>query len=166
MLPEWLRAECGRCAALCCVAPAFDAVQGFGFDKPAHHACRHLRQDNRCDIHGDLHALGFPGCAVYDCHGAGQWVTEQLNGGHSWRLETDGGERMFAQFMRLRPLFELAMLLTLAIQRGGHSEALDRAMRSMLAELESVRDAEAAGHPVFNAMPWRERVFVLLRQLA
>jgi hypothetical protein len=41
-LPSALRADCSRCAGLCCVVPAFFSVQGFAFDKPAHSTCRYL----------------------------------------------------------------------------------------------------------------------------
>jgi hypothetical protein len=70
-----LRADCAKCCGLCCVAPAFDADQGFGFDKPAHTACRNLDADHRCAIHAALRARGFPACATFDCYGAGQWLT-------------------------------------------------------------------------------------------
>ena len=36
-----LRADCARCAGLCCVAPAFAASADFAIDKPAGHACPH-----------------------------------------------------------------------------------------------------------------------------
>lgn len=166
VLPAELRADCSRCAALCCVAPSFDAVQGFGFDKPAHSACPHLQADHRCGIHAELRPRGFPGCAVYDCHGAGQWVTQQLFAGRPWPLQPDGGRQQFEQFMRVRPLFELLMLLTLALQRPGHDAALDEALRALREELQGVREEELNGRPLFNAMPWRERVFALLRRLA
>ncbi len=34
-----LRADCGRCAGLCCVAPAFTASADFAIDKPAGQPC-------------------------------------------------------------------------------------------------------------------------------
>ena len=43
-----LRADCSRCAGLCCVAPPFAASADFAFDKPAGQPCRHLRADFRC----------------------------------------------------------------------------------------------------------------------
>ena len=49
-----LRADCTRCAGLCCVAPAFAASADFAIDKPAGHACPNLRDDDRCGIHAQL----------------------------------------------------------------------------------------------------------------
>ncbi|HZC25622.1 MAG TPA: GAF domain-containing SpoIIE family protein phosphatase, partial [Actinopolymorphaceae bacterium] len=44
-----LRADCSRCAGLCCVAPSFSASADFAIDKAAGRACPHLRTDFRCD---------------------------------------------------------------------------------------------------------------------
>ena len=40
-----LRADCSRCEALCCVAPAFAASADFAIDKPAGVPCPRLRDD-------------------------------------------------------------------------------------------------------------------------
>jgi hypothetical protein len=84
-LPASLRADCSRCAGLCCVVPAFYSVQGFAFDKPAYSACKYLTLENRCAIHTGLAARGFSGCVAFDCYGAGQRVTQELFNGMSWR---------------------------------------------------------------------------------
>ena len=66
MLPgAWqdLRADCGRCAALCCVAPAFTVSADFAVSKPAGRPCPHLLGDFRCGIHAGLRDRGFPGQA-------------------------------------------------------------------------------------------------------
>lgn len=165
-LPTELRADCSRCAALCCVAPSFDAVQGFGFGRarpqrlPASASRPSLRHPCRTA------PAGIPRLRGLRRHGAGQWVTQQFFADQPWRLQPDGGRQQFEQFMRVRPLFELLMLLTLALQRPGHDAALDEALRALREELEQVQDEELNGHPLFNAMPWRERVFALLRRLA
>ncbi len=118
-----LRADCARCCGLCCVAPAFDADQGFGFDKPAHTACPNLRTDHRCAIHATLPAAGFPACAAFDCFGAGQWVTQQLFAGRSWRTSPDIAEEMFRLYLKYRALHELMALLDMAIRRVPQTEA-------------------------------------------
>ena len=71
-----LRADCGRCAGLCCVAPAFVASADFAIDKPAGRPCPKLSSDFSCSIHDSLREHGFPGCAVFDCFGAGQQVVQ------------------------------------------------------------------------------------------
>lgn len=149
-LPPHLQADCSRCAALCCQAPPFDALQGFGFDKPAHCACPHLQADHRCGIHAELRERGFPGCVAYDCHGAGPWVTE-----HFGHLPPPA---LWDEFLRLRPLHELLMLLTLAERRSA-------TVAPLRAELEAVQAAEAAGARGFQSPPWRARVQAALRAL-
>lgn len=73
-----LRADCTRCAALCCVVPAFARSADFAIDKPAETACVNLAADDRCGIHPVLRRRGFAGCTVYDCFGAGQHVTQHV----------------------------------------------------------------------------------------
>jgi len=80
-----LRADCERCFALCCVAPAFSVSADFAINKPAGQACPHLQPDFRCGIHTGLREQGFRGCTVYDCFGAGQKVSQVTFGGRDWR---------------------------------------------------------------------------------
>lgn len=110
-----LRADCGRCAGLCCVAPALAASADFAIDKPAGQPCHYLRPDFRCGIHDRLRSEGFPGCAVYDCFGAGQRVVQVTFGGRSWRGDPELAGRMFAAFAVLRQLHELLWHLAEAL---------------------------------------------------
>jgi hypothetical protein len=115
------------------VAPPFDAEQGFGYDKPAGSACRHLLPDHRCAIHAQLRAQGFPACASFDCYGAGQRVTQQLFGGRSWRESPELAARMFSAYARLRALHELRAMTELAMgHAGGHGKP---ALQELLARL-------------------------------
>ena len=112
--PE-LRADCARCFGLCCVAPAFAVSAEFAINKPAGQACPNLRPDFRCGIHRDLRARGFPGCAVYDCFGAGQQVAQVTFGGRDWRQAPDTARQMFDVFAVMRQLHELLWHLTEAV---------------------------------------------------
>jgi hypothetical protein len=134
-----LRADCTRCCGLCCVAPAFDADQGFGFDKPAHTPCRNLGGNHRCTIHDELRVRGFPACATFDCYGAGQWVTQQLFAGESWQTSPEIAARMFRLYPRYRVLHELMALLELAMRRvpPAHVVPLEQCLR----EIEAVCQA-------------------------
>lgn len=123
VLPPKLRADCGNCRALCCVGPAFDAEQGFAFDKPANVPCPNLRADFRCAVHDHLRPRGFPSCASFDCYGAGQRVT-RLFGGSSWRDSPDVALRMFNAYSRYRSLHHLMALLTLAIENVPSGDAV------------------------------------------
>ena len=110
-----LRADCGRCQGLCCVAPAFAASADFAFDKAAGVACRHLGPDSRCGIHDRLRRAGMPGCVAYDCFGAGQHVIQVTMSGSDWRESPGVAERMFDVFTVMRQLHELAWYLVEAL---------------------------------------------------
>ena len=102
-----LRADCARCAALCCVVPAFSRSSDFAIDKPAGHPCPNLQRDFRCGIHDDLRPLGFPGCTVYDCLGAGQHVVQVVFAGRTWRDDQDVADLVGDVFPVVRALHEL-----------------------------------------------------------
>ena len=106
-----LRADCSRCVGLCCVAPAFAASADFALDKPAGEPCPHLGADARCGIHADLRGRGFPGCAVFDCFGAGQHVVQLTFAGGDWRASPATAAAMFAVFPVVRQLKELLWYL-------------------------------------------------------
>jgi uncharacterized protein YjbI with pentapeptide repeats len=110
-----LRADCGRCFGLCCVAPAFSASADFAIDKSAGHPCPHLRPDFRCGIHSDLRGHGFRGCAVYDCFGAGQQVSQVTFGGRDWRRDPRAATEMYEAFAIMRQLHELLWYLAAAL---------------------------------------------------
>jgi len=110
-----LRADCARCAGLCCVAPAFAASADFALDKPAGTACPHLQGDSRCGIHADLRERGFPGCTVFDCFGAGQQTVQVTFGGRDWRGSAELATSVFAAFGVQRQLHELLWYLTEAL---------------------------------------------------
>lgn len=119
-----LRADCSKCCALCCVAPSFDAAQGFGFNKAAHVPCANLRGDFQCAIHDDLDRHGFPACAGFDCHGAGQRVTQHLFGGKSWKTSPEIASSMFEAYHRYRALHELMVLLETAVAQVARPDAI------------------------------------------
>ncbi|MBX3622698.1 MAG: hypothetical protein KF891_22240 [Rhizobacter sp.] len=111
VLPPHLRADCAACVGLCCVVPPFDAVQGFGFDKPAHTPCPHLAADFRCSIHAELVDRGFRGCTVFDCHGAGQRVSQRLFPGRDWTDSPQTARQMYDAYSVMRSLHELMAML-------------------------------------------------------
>ncbi len=106
-----LRADCSACAGLCCVLPAFSASADFAVDKPAGRPCVHITGLDvgaaRCGVHADLRARGFPGCAVFDCFGAGQRLVEVAGVG---RPAADPG--VAAAFPVLRQVHELLWYLS------------------------------------------------------
>ncbi|MFI2752405.1 pentapeptide repeat-containing protein [Cellulomonas sp. P22] len=137
-LPQ-LRADCARCAGLCCVALAFTRSADFAIDKAAGEPCTHLEGDLRCDIHAHLRERGFRGCTVFDCFGAGQRVT-QASGGRDWRDDPETGRSMFAVFSVVRQLHELLWYLTQA-----RNLALPPELRTEVEHAIEVTDRHAQG---------------------
>jgi len=130
-----LRADCERCVGLCCVVPAFSVSADFAISKEAGEACPNLRAEFRCAIHTRLRQEGFPGCAVYDCFGAGQRVTQVTFGGRDWRRNPHTAAQMFEVFTVMRQLHELAWYLTEALTLEG-ARPLHRELRLALDETE------------------------------
>jgi uncharacterized protein YjbI with pentapeptide repeats len=149
-----LRADCASCFGLCCVALPFAASADFAIDKDAGRPCPHLRPDFRCGIHHDLRERGFPGCAAYDCFGAGQRVSQVTFGKPDWRRRpADGARQMFEVFPIMRRLHELlwylAEALTLRPARPLHPalrRVLDRTERLTASPPESLVELDLTAH--------------------
>ncbi|MBM4793525.1 pentapeptide repeat-containing protein [Streptomyces sioyaensis] len=110
-----LRADCGSCFGLCCVALPFAASADFAIDKDAGRPCPNLRTDFRCGVHSQLRQRGFTGCTVFDCFGAGQKVSQVTFGGQDWRSAPGTARQMFDVFPVMRQLHELLWYLTEAL---------------------------------------------------
>jgi uncharacterized protein YjbI with pentapeptide repeats len=134
-----LRADCSRCFGLCCVALPFGASADFAIDKAAGEPCPHLEADHRCGIHDRLRDVGFRGCGVFDCFGAGQKVSQETFGGRSWRDDPGIARQMFEVFPVMRQLHEVLWYLVEALSLPGAS--------TVRADLERLRgDVEDATH--------------------
>ncbi|WP_412752804.1 pentapeptide repeat-containing protein [Krasilnikovia sp. M28-CT-15] len=158
-----LRADCARCAGLCCVAPAFAKSSDFAIDKPAGRPCPNLRGDFRCGIHDHLRERGFGGCVVFDCFGAGQQVTQVTFGGRDWRAQPELAGPMFAALPVMRQLHELLWLLTEAMRLPGTARQHDR-LRDALAETRRLTELSADELPTLDVDAHRRRVNPLLQR--
>ena len=99
-----LRALLRRCAACCCRS---GASSGFGEDKAGRGGLPPPRPPTTTA--GSTTALrerGWSGCAVFDCFGAGQHVSQVTYGGTSWREQDHLGE-MAAVLSVMRQLHEM-----------------------------------------------------------
>lgn len=168
-LRRGLRADCSACTGLCCVAPAFTESADFAIDKPAGTPCPNLGGDSSCGIHDRLRPSGFPGCATFDCFGAGQQTVQVTHGGGDWRESPEVAASMFTSFTIQRQLHELlwhlAEALTLAptddlleAVEGARSRvtALSALPPDELARVDAARERYAVG-------PLLERVSLLAR---
>ncbi|MEU7319023.1 pentapeptide repeat-containing protein [Streptomyces griseoviridis] len=161
-MTEALRADCGRCFGLCCVALPFTASADFAVDKKAGTPCPNLGGDHRCGIHARLRQEGFTGCTVYDCFGAGQQVSQVVFGGRDWRTgPPERARQMFDVFPVVRQLHELLRYLTealaLAPARPLHAE-----LRALLTETEGLTGRPPEELLALDVAAHRQRVNVLL----
>jgi uncharacterized protein YjbI with pentapeptide repeats len=156
-----LHADCGRCAGLCCVVPAFTVSADFAISKAAGQPCPNLQPDFRCGIHDRLRPQGFPGCAAYDCFGAGQQVTQVTFGGRDWHRDPGIAAPMFAAFTIMRQLHELLWYLSeaLALQpaRPVHAE-----LRRAQAETERLTGNGTAALTELDMNARRQEINALL----
>ena len=148
-----LHADCGRCVGLCCVAPAFAVSADFAIDKPAGRPCPNLGAGHRCAIHSELRVRGFPGCAAFDCFGAGQKIARVTFAGRDWREGPDTARRMFAAFAAMLRLHQALWYLTEALElphavslRGPLRDALDRTERLTMEQAENLERADVDAH--------------------
>jgi hypothetical protein len=110
-----LRADCGECFGLCCVALYFSASEGFPTDKEPGQACPNLQPDFRCCVHESLKQRGLKGCLAFDCFGAGQQVAQVSFGGRDWRKVPESATQMFEVFLIMRQFHEMLWYLTEAL---------------------------------------------------
>ena len=158
-----LRADCARCAGLCCVLPEFAASADFAISKPAGQPCPHLQPDARCRIHAGLRERGFGGCAAFDCFGAGQQITQVTFAGRDWRQDPAVLPSMAAVFPVMRQLRELLWYLTeaLALPAAQSLQAELAAACERTGQLTRASAGELAG---FDTGAWRQQAGALLAQ--
>jgi uncharacterized protein YjbI with pentapeptide repeats len=159
-----LRADCTRCFALCCVAPAFSRSAEFAIDKPAGVPCPNLADDHRCSIHARLRAEGFAGCTAYDCFGAGQRLAQVTFGGRDWRTHQAVAAPMMSALPILRGLHELLWYLDESLALPS-SAPLAGELSSMTEEVEGAAAAPAEAILGVDVASLRTRTSPLLREV-
>ncbi|ATP39538.1 hypothetical protein CSE16_05435 [Solibacillus sp. R5-41] len=106
-----LRADCGNCFGLCCVALPYAKSADFAFNKDSGTPCKNLNTDYRCSIHQNLRNKGFRGCTVYECFGAGQKVSQRTYKQNSWINNPSTASEMFNVFPIMQQLHEMLYYL-------------------------------------------------------
>ncbi|MFF7339921.1 pentapeptide repeat-containing protein [Streptomyces sp. NPDC008163] len=160
-----LRADCGSCFALCCVALTLTRSADFAVDKASGTPCRNLRDDFRCGIHSRLRTEGFPGCTVYDCFGAGQKVSVEIFGGRDWRAAPETKQQMFEVFPVVRQLHELLWYLTEAAGLAP-ARSLRGEIRRTLEATEALTRLDATALSELDVAAHRGEVAVLLGRVS
>jgi uncharacterized protein YjbI with pentapeptide repeats len=111
-----LSADCENCFGLCCVALPYAKSADFAFDKDGGTPCQNLQSNYRCGIHNKLRNKGFRGCAVYECFGAGQKVSQVTYAGKDWRDNPELAKEMFIVFPIMQQLHEMLCYLNEALR--------------------------------------------------
>lgn len=162
---HYLKAECENCFGLCCAALPFSASVDFAMDKAAGQPCHNLQSDFRCGVHTDLRTLGFRGCTVYDCFGAGQKLSQVTYTGEDWRTNPKAAKQMFEVFPAMWHLHELLWYLNeslnLEVTHTFHVElqaALDETEQLTLLNPESLLKVNVDAH--------RAKINLLLLQVS
>lgn len=161
--PARLHADCGRCFGLCCVVPGFSASADFAIDKPAGQPCPNLGPDFSCGIHQHLRPQGFRGCAVYDCFGAGQWVSQVTFAGRDWRQDPHTARQMSGVFAAMRQLHELLWYLSQALA-AQHTRPLHSELQFALTATERLTHSPAEVLVKLDMQAYRSEVTPLLRR--
>jgi hypothetical protein len=152
-----LRADCDNCFALCCTAFGFQRSADFPIDKPAGTPCRNLADDFSCTIHQTLRPRGFRGCTVFDCSGAGQYVSQTLYDGVSWRDDPGSRAEMFRVFPIVRRLHEMLGHLAEAHDRAVTPDSADDAAL-LVQEIRRSLDAGRQAVLALDVEPLHARV--------
>lgn len=108
---EMFKANCAKCAGLCCVALYCAKKDGFPKDKEAGIPCMYLQDNFTCEIHTDLENKQMKGCIGYDCFGAGQHVTQSIYSGKTWKETSMQAQEMFAVFSVVCQLYQIRFYL-------------------------------------------------------
>ncbi|NOU66027.1 pentapeptide repeat-containing protein [Paenibacillus sp. LMG 31461] len=158
-----MQGDCENCFGLCCVALPYAASTDFANDKDAGQPCTNLQTDFRCGVHTQLRQIGFRGCTVYDCFGAGQKVSQITFGGQDWRKEPDTAKQMFEVFPLMRQLHELLWYLTDALTLSSTDE-IHGELSALLAETERLTNLNPDSLTTLDVAAHRAAVNVLLLQ--
>lgn len=136
-----LKADCGNCFGLCCVALPYAKSADFAFNKDGGTPCRNLQEDYRCAIHNHLRNEGFRGCAVYECFGAGQKVSQAAYKGNDWREHSETAKEMFEVFPIMQQLHEILYYLHEALSRQ-EAESIYPELQEAYDETEKLTNLE------------------------
>ncbi|QWU13552.1 Uncharacterized protein YjbI, contains pentapeptide repeats [Paenibacillus sophorae] len=160
-----LSADCEQCFGLCCAALPYAKSADFAVDKAGGTPCPNLQSDFRCGIHKDLRTKGFRGCAVYECFGAGQKVSQITYAGNDWRDHPVLAQEMFKVFPIMQQLHEMLSYLDEAL---GLEETLPihKDLQNALEQTEDLTRLNPRSILELNVPAHRAIVNVLLLQVS
>ncbi|WP_139999487.1 pentapeptide repeat-containing protein [Paenibacillus paridis] len=160
---ESLKADCENCFGLCCAALPFAASADFAINKDAGQPCSNLQANFRCGVHMNLRQLGFKGCTVYDCFGAGQKVSQFTYKGQDWRRVPESAAPMFEVFRIMKQLQELLWYLSEALAMP-ETQSIHSELQLALEETEHLTNLDPESFMKVDIVKHRADVNVLLLQ--
>ncbi|MFD2615023.1 pentapeptide repeat-containing protein [Paenibacillus gansuensis] len=161
MLRSALQADCENCFGLCCVALPFGASADFAVDKEAGKPCTNLGADFRCGVHGRLRDIGYRGCTVFDCFGAGQKISQVTFQGVSWTASPDTAKAMFESLPVMRQLHELLWYLLEALSLR-QAQPIHEELHAAYEETERLTELKVEDLLALDIAAHRAEVNVLL----
>lgn len=133
------KADCENCFGLCCVALPFIKSADFAVDKDGGVPCKNLQEDYRCKIHQGLRGMGYKGCTVYECFGAGQKVSQFTYKGRDWRENKNLAKEMFLVFPIMQQLQEMLYYLQEALNLS-ETWSIHNEIQKVLDETEALTE--------------------------
>jgi len=97
-----------------------------------------LQPDFMCVIHAELRPRGWRGCAVFECFGAGQQLTQHIFGGVTWRDNPAMATAMFGAFENMRLIQEIRYYLRVLVEHP-----LPRKLREQVTALDATAESLA-----------------------
>ncbi|MFJ7725300.1 pentapeptide repeat-containing protein [Neobacillus sp. NPDC097160] len=156
-------ADCEECFGLCCVALPYAKSADFALDKDGGTPCPNLQSDYRCGIHNKLRNNGFRGCAVYECFGAGQKVSQVTYVGNDWRDHPESAKEMFEVFPIMQQLHEMLYYLNEALSLE-ETQPIFQDLQAALEATESLTNLSPQSIIELNVPAHRPMVNELLLQ--
>lgn len=130
-----LQIKCEACSGLCCYALYLCIGESFAIEKKAGTPCLHLQSDFRCDCYPSLHQQHMKGCTIYDCFGAGQYVTQVLYKQDTWQskpsLKTEVC-KTFPLVLQLHQILYYLVLATMLQKAQPYKDELQQAIEHVL----------------------------------
>lgn len=107
----------------------------FAIDKAVDEPCENLAPNFSCRIHAERIDRGFKGCTLFDCHGAGQRVTQEIFAGKTWREDATLAGPMFELFRKMLKIHDYLRLIVIleALPLGNDERAEVSRFRALLA---------------------------------
>ncbi|MBN91605.1 MAG: hypothetical protein CL954_07350 [Erythrobacteraceae bacterium] len=139
-------------------------MPGFAAAKEAGQPCPKLGHDGLCMIYADRAEQGFAGCIRFECFGAGQHVVQTLFEGRDWRDDRELLGPMIETFLAMRPVSDLAFLVSRALASGPDTDTTVRleALQDELAEIAASRETLRESARIAKAQSDVRQVFTAL----